>query len=112
MLFEQLIIDFHKDNNTALYNFYVHESRDLLRKYSFENFIYGSWLRVLDNCDERDLNLAEGYCADYSPLIYKISKFQNKISGLSTYKDLKEIYLEILQWYAQDIDMLAYYSLK
>ncbi len=112
LLFEQLINDFHKDNNPALYNFYVHESRDLLRKYSFKNFIYGSWLRVLDNSDDRDLNLAEGYCADYSPLIYKISKFQNKISGLSTYIDLKAIYLEILQWYANDIDMLAYSSFK
>jgi hypothetical protein len=109
-LFEQLITEFLKDKSPALFNYYVHESRNLLRVYPFKNFIYGSWYRVLENTEDRDLNSAEGYYADYSPLISKISDFQNKANGLTSYTALKEVYLEILQWYANDIDMLAYYS--
>ena len=112
LLFDQLIHEFLKDDNPPLFNYYVHESRSLLRKYKFKNFIYGSWYRVLEDLKDIELNSAEGYYADYSPLISKISDFRSKVSDSSTYIQLKDIYFEILQWYASDIDMLAYYSFK
>lgn len=108
LLFEQLIIDIHKDKNHVLYNFYVHESRDLLRKHSFKNLIYGSWYKLIENYGERELSYTDEYSGDYSPLIYKIKEFSNKINPTSSFSELKIIYYDIIKWYAQDIDMLAY----
>ena len=112
LLFDQLINEFLKDKNPTLFNYYVHESRSLLNEYPFKNFIYGSWHRLLENTHESDLNYLEDYSMNYVPFSEKDNQFISKIEKSSSVGDLKQIYFDIISWYAKDIDMLAYYSFK